>query len=129
MEAGLSGGAPGGTGTEPTPSSTGHCWNGHDGRALADFVAACKASGADGVIEYGAIRMKVYGAPDASLKQKTAELQDSTVSVRMAELERRAGRQADQAAKQRERKKRQKQRARAAKAAEPADARSSAANR
>ena len=75
---------------------------------MADFVAACKASGADGVVEYGTIRMKVYGAPDASLVKKTAELQDSTVHMRMAELERRAGRQADQAAKQRERKKRQK---------------------
>ena len=58
--------------------------------------------------------MKFWASPDASLVKKTEKLQLDTVSVRMAELERRAGRQVAQAAKQRERKKRQKERKAAA---------------
>ena len=71
----------------------------------------------DGVVKYGALEMKFWASPDASLVKKTEKLQLDTVSVRMAELERRAGRQTAQAAKQRERKKRQKARKAAAVAA------------
>ena len=80
MEAEISGGAPQGVGTEPS-SRAGFVWNGHDGRAVADFLAGCKAAGMDGVVKYGALEMKFWASPDASLVKKTEKLQLHTVSV------------------------------------------------
>ena len=88
MEVRSSGDAPQGVGTEAN-SRAGAAWNGHDGRAVADFLAGCKAAGMDGVVKYGALEMKFWASPDASLVKKTEKLQLDTVSVRMAELERR----------------------------------------
>ena len=60
MEAELSGGAPQGVGTE-TSSRAGAAWSGHDGRAVADVVAAVKAAGMSGEVRYGGVRVRFSG--------------------------------------------------------------------